>query len=177
MGQNLVLKILRVDEVSARTKEGEFEFERNSGMQVSVEDEEDILQYFQLFIWNDLEIIATETNEYAKQYLEENRNAKPRPRAKDWVDMSAAEIKTLLGLLLLQGIVNKPVIKLYFLRRESIAIATPFFWEVMSGKRFHLLLKFLHFVDSKTFDAQSSNKKLFKIKLVLDYLLEKFKST
>ncbi|CAH2008314.1 unnamed protein product [Acanthoscelides obtectus] len=58
------------------------------------------------------------------------------------------EIRTLIGLLILQSICPKPEYKMYFSRRESSE--TPFFSKVIGGRRLHLLLKFLHFVDNST---------------------------
>ena len=65
--------------------------------------------------------------------------------------------KTLIGLLILQGIVQKPENGMYFSKRVSIV--TPYFSQ-MTEKRFHLLLKFLHFSGNSKFDPDRNHKKL-----------------
>lgn len=55
----------------------------------------------------------------------------------------------------------------------------PLFSDVMSHDRFILLVKYLHFNDNTRFDANDmdNNPKLFKIKPILDYIVNKFKTT
>jgi hypothetical protein len=47
------------------------------------------------------------------------------------------EMETLIGLLILPGIVQKSENGMYFSKRESIVM--PFFSQIMTEKRFHLL--------------------------------------
>lgn len=45
----------------------------------------------------------------------------------------------------------------------------PIFLELFSERRFHLLLKFLHFVDNESYDeATRGSKRLYKLKPILD---------
>jgi hypothetical protein len=83
-------------------------------------------------------------------------------------------MKTLIGLPILQGIVQKPENGMYFSKTESSA--TPYFSKVMTEKRFHLLLKFLHFVDISKFDPDQHHKKLYKIQPVIAHLKSRFSS-
>ena len=99
---------------------------------------------------------------------------KPRSRSRSWKDTNLTEMKTLIGLLILQGIVQKPENGMYFSKRESTA--TPYFSKVMTEKRVHLLLNFLHFVDNSKFDPDQQHKKLYKIQPVIDHLKFKFSS-
>jgi len=46
----------------------------------------------------------------------------------------------------------------------------------MTEKRFHLLLKFLHFADNSKFDPDQHQKKLYKIQPILNHLKSKFSS-
>jgi hypothetical protein len=56
-------------------------------------------------------------------------------------------------------------------------LETPVFLHPFSERGFHLLLKFLHFVDNKSYDeATCSSKKLNKLKPILDHLNAKFRS-
>jgi len=90
------------------------------------------------------------------------------------MDTNPTEMKTLIGLLILQGTVHKPENGTYFSKREIIV--TPYFSQIMTEKRFHLLLKFLHFSNNSKFDPNQHHKKLYKIQPTLDHLKSKFSS-
>jgi len=142
---------------------------------VDFEDETSVLVCFQKFINKDMwQLFAEQTNIYANQFLAANPNLKPRSRARSWVDTNPTEMKTLIGLLILQSIVQKPENRMYFSKRESIV--TSYFSQIMTEKRFHLLLKFLHFADNSKFDPDQHHKKLYKIQPILDQLNSKFYS-
>jgi hypothetical protein len=66
---------------------------------------------------------------------------------------------------MVQGAIQKPENKIEFFKHESIT--TPFFNSVMSEERYHLLLKFIHFVNNETFDENSETRRLFKIQIIL----------
>ena len=74
------------------------------------------------------------------------------------MDKNPTEMKTLTGLLILQGIVQKPENGMYCSKKESIV--TPYFSQIMTEKRFLLLLKYLHFADNSKFDPDQHQKKL-----------------
>nr|CAH7715063.1 unnamed protein product [Callosobruchus chinensis] len=152
-----------------------FPFTAINGVQAS--DLTDILGIFEHFFDDKLiDLIVEETNRFAIQYIvENNENIKPHSRVRKWKQTDKNEIRILIGLLILQGICPKPEFKMYFSRRHSIE--TPFFLEVMSEKRFHLLLKFLHFVDNSTISEKTKCRKLAKILPVLNYLRDKFMTT
>ncbi len=136
-----------------------FAFISSSGVNVDFDDETNVLECFQKFIGDEMwQLLAEQTNMYAHQFLAANPNLKPRSRARSWMDTNPTEIKTLIGLLILQGIVQKPENGMYFSKRESIV--TPYFSKIMTEKRFHLLLKFLHFADNSKFDRDQHHKKL-----------------
>jgi hypothetical protein len=90
------------------------------------------------------------------------------------MDTNLTEMKTLTGLLILQHIVQKPENGMYFSKRESIV--KPYFSQIMTEKRFHLLLKLLHFIDNSKFDPNQHHKKLYNIQPILDHLKSKFSS-
>ena len=83
-------------------------------------------------------------------------------------------MKTLIGLLILQGIVQKPENGMCFSKMESTLL--PYFSHLMIERRFHLLLKFLHFANSSKFDPDQHHKKLYKIQPILDHLKSRFSS-
>ena len=63
-------------------------------------------------------------------------------------------MKTLIGLLILQGIVQKPENGMYFSKTENVA--SPYFSQLL-----------LHFAGNSKFDADQYHKKLYKIQPVL----------
>ncbi|CAH1983969.1 unnamed protein product [Acanthoscelides obtectus] len=61
-----------------------------------------ILQTFEYFLDDLIDMIIRETNKYASQYIPSNQdNLKPNSRAKTWFDTDSNEIRTLIGLLIL----------------------------------------------------------------------------
>ena len=66
------------------------------------------------------------------------------------------EMKVLIGLVMLMGIIHKPFINLYF---TTDVLYTPIFSQVMNCNQFNLILKFLHFHNNEdpTFDQNDDN--------------------
>jgi hypothetical protein len=80
----------------------------------------------------------------------------------------------LLVFFLKQILHQKPDNKLFFQRK---ILETPIFLDVFSRRRFHLLLKLLHFVDNERYEeATCSSKRLYKLKPKLDQVSAKFRS-
>jgi hypothetical protein len=76
---------------------------------------------------------------------------------------------------LLQGLHQKPDNKSYFSWRKILE--TLIFLDLFSERRFHLLLKFLHFVDNESYDeATCGSRRLYKPKQILDHLNTRFRS-
>ncbi|XP_015186433.1 PREDICTED: piggyBac transposable element-derived protein 4-like isoform X2 [Polistes dominula] len=119
-------------------------------------------------------IIVEQTNLYANQFLQSQPNLKPHSRMKKWYPTCNNEIRCFIALLILQGIVKKPTLQMYYSKRECIS--TPFFSKVMSRDRFVLLCKFLHFENNQLYDQKKPKTKMTKIKTVLDNILEKCQS-
>ena len=146
-----------------------------SGVNVDFDDEIHVLECFQKFIDEDMwQLFAEQTNIYANQFLAAIPNLKPQSQARSSMDTNPTEMKTLIGLLILQVIVQKPENGMYFSKRESIV--TPHFSQIMTENRFHLLLKFHHFADNSRFDPDKHQTKLHKIQPILDHLKSKFSS-
>ncbi|XP_055928749.1 piggyBac transposable element-derived protein 4-like [Argiope bruennichi] len=84
-------------------------------------------------------------------------------------------MRRFISLLLLQGIVQKPVAKWFWSKRPILS--TPFFGKIMSELKYGLLMKFLHFENSDDFDEKlHPNPKLRKIFKLHDMLVQRFKS-
>jgi len=152
-----------------------FPFSGNPGIKVNIADPDDPLAYFELFFDDPLiDMIVQQTNLYAKQFLDFNRSTlKKRSRSKEWIDTNKEEMKVYLGLLLLQGIVQKPVTNLFFSKKKSIE--TPFFRTTMKRERFLLFSKFIYFNDNES-NQGDLPAKLFKLWPILEYLKSKFAS-
>jgi hypothetical protein len=67
-----------------------------------------------------------------------------------WNNTNRKEIMKLLGLLLLQGTDQKPDNRSYFSKRKILEM--PVCSELFTEGRFHLLLRFLHFVDNERYE-------------------------
>jgi hypothetical protein len=117
------------------------------------------------------QLFAEQTNTYTNQFLVANPDLKSRSRARSWMDTNP---KTLIGLLILQGILQKLQNGMYFSKWEIIV--TPHFSQIMTGKRFHLLLKLLHFANNSKFDPHQHHRKLYKIHPIFDHLKSKISS-
>ncbi|XP_068094476.1 piggyBac transposable element-derived protein 4-like [Hyperolius riggenbachi] len=90
----------------------------------------DPLAYLQLFFSEAvIERIEEETNRYATQQLAIPQGTFSRSRT--WEPVTAADIWLFLGLIILQGVVGKPLQKWYWSTNKIIA--TPFFGTVMFG--------------------------------------------
>jgi hypothetical protein len=123
-----------------------FPFTGKPGINVDLEDPSNPLVYFELCCTPEIaEVIAGETNQYANKFLENTPNLKLKSRAHHWKEMSRNEMK-LLAFFLLQGLHQKLDKKSYFSQRKILEIPT--FLDLFSGRRFHLVLKFLNFVDN-----------------------------
>ena len=95
--------------------------------------------FFKLYITDEIiDEVVTQTNLYATQYLEKEKdNLKPNSTAHQWKLTDRAEMLTILGLLMLMGIVHKLRLTMYW-SRDNI-MATPIFNQVMRRDRFLLL--------------------------------------
>jgi hypothetical protein len=82
----------------------------------------------------------------------------------------------LSAFLLLQGTDHKPDNKSFFFSKRKI-FETSIFSELFTERRFHLLLKFLHFVDNEShLEATCGSRRLYKLKPILDHLNDRFRS-
>ena len=78
---------------------------------------------------------------------------------------------------MLTGIVKKPEIRMYWSTDETTS--TPFFGKTMSRNRYQEISAFLHFNDNEKRPAPGEGDdqdRLFKLRPIVDYLVEKFKS-
>lgn len=164
-----------IDTSASQPSPPKFQFNGKPGIKMPIVNADDPLDYFSYFFNDDvLSFIVKETNCYAKAFFEDN-NLTPSSRALDWKELNTEEFMCFLALLLLQGIVQKPVEKLFWSKRPTIS--TPFFREVMTENRYGLIMKFLHFESKETCDdGMNPNNKLRKVSELHEMLVQSFKS-
>lgn len=108
------------------------------------------ISYFLLFCTTTfLNLIVTETNRYAQQFLQTNPNLPPSARAKKWKAVTYNEIKGFISVLLNMNIIRRPTIASYWFTSPSQHF--PWFSNMFSRNRFQLILKFFHLVDNTNF--------------------------
>ncbi|XP_040203816.1 piggyBac transposable element-derived protein 4-like [Rana temporaria] len=151
-----------------------FPFTGVSGMKVDVEDDNP-LAYLQLFLTDEvIEKIVTETNRYQEQ--QSSPTHQKFPRGRKWEPVTKDDIWKFLGLIILQGVVGKPLQKWYWTTNKLLA--TPFFGTVMSEYRFSLIMKYLHFENNEEFDETTHPApKLKKIWEVSQMILKNFQQS
>lgn len=142
-----------------------------SGINIDFPIDTQPISIFSQFLTNEvIDLMVTETNRYAKQFLIQSQ-LKPNSRAHHWMQTNDIEMKKFLGLLLMMGLVNKPCIADYW--STDPVIATPLVSSIMPRDRFELILKFWHFSDN---DACPRGDRLFKLRNICDMLVSRFQS-
>ncbi|KAJ2940825.1 hypothetical protein O0L34_g10075 [Tuta absoluta] len=125
-------------------------------------------------IWDQtlMESIVTETNRYAWEQIAprfETEDGLPKhSRLHDWIDTSCAELYRLFAIIMLMGICIRGHIDMYW--SNSKILGMPGFREVIQKDRFLLLMRFLHFANNNEINCHGPERKLAKIKPLLDYL-------
>jgi hypothetical protein len=77
-----------------------------------------------------------------------------------WQPVTSDELYVVLHLIMLMGIMQKPILKSYFSRDPFVE--TPVFPHTMTRNTFKLITKFLHFVDNNILDTYTGTKKNFQ---------------
>ena len=135
-------------------------------------DISDAWDIFRLFMPKELvQIIVDETNRYARQYFAETPLS-PHARGKSWREVTPEEMEKFLGLVLLTGIIQKPMLKQYW--STDKILATPFFNDTVPRNRFELILKFLHFNDNLA-KPDDCMDKLYKLRPVHGLIVSKWR--
>jgi len=146
----------------------------NLGVQFAVENEADVMSYFDHYIPPELtEIAVGQTNLYAQQQIPKM----PRPITKhacseEWKPVTVIEMKKFLGLIFVTGIVRKPKLELCWSMRGIFR--TPIFPQTMSRNRFQLIQRYLHFSDNNA--AGTNEDCLYKIRTILDIVVNNFRT-
>ena len=76
---------------------------------------------------------------------------------------------TLMGILILMGIIHKPRMAMYWSTDDILA--TPLFNQVMRRDRFLLLLRFLYFADNRQYNPNDPGRdKLYKLREIINMM-------
>ena len=118
-----------------------------------------------------------ETNRYAQQFLATiDGDARPSNSGK-WTHVTLPEMKKIIGVIFLMGVIYKPSIPMYWVTEEIYW--TPAFSVIMTRTRFQIILKFLHFNNNldPNYDPNAEDRdRLHKVRPIIDELRRSFKS-
>jgi len=144
----------------------------NLGMQTAVENEADVMSYFDPYIPPELiEIVADQTNLYAQQIAKMPHPITKHAHSEEWKPVTVIKMKKFLGLIFVTGIIRKPKLELYWSTRGIFQ--TPVFPQTMSRNRFQLIQKYLHFNDN--YAAGTNDDRLHKIRTILNVAVNNFR--
>ncbi|CAK1592483.1 unnamed protein product [Parnassius mnemosyne] len=118
------------------------------------------LVFFEMFFDSEaIDMIITQTNLYASQCNDQNCE-----------QVSATEIKALLGMIIQMGIHKLPCIEDYWSSDPLLHVVQ--IAETMTLKRFQKLMKYLHLNDNANMPNRNDDNydKLYKIRPLLDYI-------
>ena len=157
----------------------DFPFAEVEGLIPRMDANSSVIDFVQLYLTDELfNLLVTETNRYAEQFLTAvDETTHGNSYVGKWENVTVAEMKKFIGIVLLMGIIYKPSIPMYWSTDELYS--TPIFSELMSRNRFQLILKFLHFNNNldPTYDIQDENRdRLHKIRPVLNLIRRQCKS-
>ena len=91
-------------------------------------------------------------------------------QSEEWKPVTVIERKKFLGLIFVNGIVQKPKLELYWLTRGIFQ--TPIFPQTMSKNRYQLIQRYLHFNSNNA--AGTNENCLCKIRTILDIVVNNF---
>ena len=139
---------------------------------VSVRSCESPLQLFCHYLTDEVwDLLVTETNRYASD------NRLTSPSARPWCDVTVAEMKAFIGILIAMGIVCLPRLEMYWSTSHPF-ISTTGISSVMPLVRFEQIYRFLYLADSnlQVPRDQSGYDRLFKVRKFLDLVVPRFES-
>ncbi|CAC5402527.1 unnamed protein product [Mytilus coruscus] len=144
-----------------------FQPRSNTGPQNILGPEKDTIDFFQLFLSDNLiQSIIEKTDSYAKMQKDIN----PDQNKSAWSCPSLPEIKAFLGITFLMGIDVKQDIKSYW---STDCLETPYFATVLARDRFMQIMRYLHFTDPHQQVPQSGEANYdgtYKVRYIMDAL-------
>ena len=145
-----------------------------SKINIVTEDGTQPLDIASFFLDDDFyELLVTQTNLYANQYLTQHSMLPRYSRARLWKDVTVEEMQKFLAFHLLTGIIRKPEISQYW--STDPLLVTPIF-NNMSRNHYQSILEFLHFNDIMFYDAADPDQDhLSKVRPLIEHLVKRFK--
>ncbi|CAK9829639.1 PiggyBac transposable element-derived protein 4 [Anthophora retusa] len=145
------------------------DFIAESGPKILPANKQSIKEIVEMFIGNDLfQLMVNESNIYYHQNKDKMCKGKKVSKRND---VSLAEMKKFLGMIVLMGQVKKDRKDDHW--SSEFYTKTPSFSTVMSRNRFRQIWDTWHFSNNRT---TAGSNKLEKIQPILSYLLDEFKS-
>lgn len=145
------------------------DFTGEPGPKILPTNKKSIKEVVELFIGNDLfQLMINEFNIY---YQQNKDKMSERKKMSKWRDITLAEMKKFLGIIIMMGQVKKDVKDDYWC--SDFYTRTPSFSTIMPRNRFRQIWRTWHFSNNQTI---TGSNKLEKIQPILSYLLDKFKS-
>lgn len=150
-------------------------FQQDSKLLVPIPGNNDPIDWFNLMLDDIfLEQVVRHTNTYALE-LFCGPNTTLNSRITKWKDLTVAELKTFIGLMLHTGTIVLPRLQDYWKTHRLLNI--PCFRLYMSRDRFLIILRCLHFSRVPTPDRpEPEDERLFKVQLIIDYFNSKMRS-
>ncbi|GFT39160.1 piggyBac transposable element-derived protein 4 [Trichonephila clavipes] len=110
-----------------------FSFTDDVGIKACVTNISDPLEYFELFFTDEIvNHIVTETNIFAAENLNKFKS-KEHSQAHHWSETNANELRVFFATLILQGMITKPTVRMFWSKRKLIE--TPSFANLMSSEK------------------------------------------
>jgi hypothetical protein len=129
----------------------------NPGVKVFPSDTKEVSDVADMFFEDSFfDLLCLETNRY---YLQNREKYDRRYKVLKWADVTSAEMKIFLAIIILMGQIKKESLKDYW--STDPYFETKIFRKLMSCKRFEQIWSCLHFNDNEQ-QPQSGNR-LFKI--------------
>jgi hypothetical protein len=143
-------------------------FTGNSGVKEIPSDPSDVSEVTELFFRHLFSQILCEKNNL--YYLQKHEKCCRCYKVLNWVDVTVAEMKKFVAIIILMGQARKDNLKEYWATDPFLEILI--FGKLMTHTRFEQSWWCLHF-NNNELQAQSTNR-LFKIQPILEFFLEKF---
>ena len=139
------------------------DFTATPGIQVELLDEQSEVDFVNLFFTNDVsDLLVTQTNLYASQYISNHPNLSAHSQARSWHDTTRDKMKKFIALSLLIGIVRKPALSDYWSTNPLLKGSV--FNSVMARNWYQTILQFLHFADNSHSDTSDPDcDQLYKV--------------
>ena len=150
----------------------------SSGIQAPIPDNPEVIDFVKLFFNDsDFEVLTTETNRYAKSYLE-NATLRQFSRLKRWPaeGITVSDMKCFIACTIAMGLTVQEDLADYW--STDLVMLTPFYPSTMSRDFFFNILTFFHLSDNANYVVRGQNgyNPLAKLGVVYQNILDRFKS-